>query len=181
MDEAAYQTAVERLFYQYWVYGSSSFSRMMSALFGTLRAHNLRMRRELTLAVKAMTQSEELMRAIDPDMPLVQTAAQEAEHLLRQQFTPERITKLLRGELANVVQGFTGAMDALEHPKGLLRGISPAGRVDVESPIEAGRAGPIHARAQDGRTCRATIQNAVLRMVDRTVYMRWFLRIPSDA
>jgi 2-methylcitrate dehydratase PrpD len=36
-------------------------------------------------------------------------------------------------------QGFTGAVDALEHPKGLLRGISPAGRVDVESPIEAGR------------------------------------------
>ncbi len=35
-------------------------------------------------------------------------------------------------------QGFTGAVDALEHPKGLLRGISPAGRVDVESPIEAG-------------------------------------------
>lgn len=37
-------------------------------------------------------------------------------------------------------QGFTGAVDALEHPKGLMRGISPAGRVDVESPVEAGRA-----------------------------------------
>lgn len=36
-------------------------------------------------------------------------------------------------------QGFTGAADALEHAKGLLRGISPAGRVDVESPVEAGR------------------------------------------
>lgn len=36
-------------------------------------------------------------------------------------------------------QGFTGSIDALEHDKGLLLGISPAGRVDVESPIEAGR------------------------------------------
>lgn len=36
-------------------------------------------------------------------------------------------------------QGFTGAIDALEHPKGLMRGISPAGRVDVETAIEAGR------------------------------------------
>ena len=37
-------------------------------------------------------------------------------------------------------QGFTASTDALEHPKGLMHGISPAGRVDVESPIEAGRA-----------------------------------------
>lgn len=36
-------------------------------------------------------------------------------------------------------QGFTGSIDALEHAKGLMRGISPEGRVDVESPVEAGR------------------------------------------
>lgn len=36
-------------------------------------------------------------------------------------------------------QGFTGSEDALEHPKGLLRGISPTGRVDVDSPVQAGR------------------------------------------
>jgi ubiquinone biosynthesis protein len=113
VDEAAYQTAVERLFYQYWIYGSSSFSRMMSALFGTLGAHNLRMRRELTLAVKAMTQSEELMRAIDPGMPLVRTAAEEAEGLLRMQFTPERIGKVLRGQLADVVQDAMGRASGL--------------------------------------------------------------------
>ncbi|VTU45633.1 MmgE/PrpD family protein (plasmid) [Variovorax sp. SRS16] len=35
--------------------------------------------------------------------------------------------------------GFTGSTEALEHPKGLMRGISPAGRVDLESPLEAGR------------------------------------------
>jgi 2-methylcitrate dehydratase PrpD len=36
-------------------------------------------------------------------------------------------------------QGFTGSVDALEHPKGLLRGISPAGRVDLDSEVQAGR------------------------------------------
>ncbi|HEY2254943.1 MAG TPA: MmgE/PrpD family protein [Variovorax sp.] len=36
-------------------------------------------------------------------------------------------------------QGFTGAVDAIEHPKGLMHGISPTGRVDVESASEAGR------------------------------------------
>jgi 2-methylcitrate dehydratase PrpD len=36
-------------------------------------------------------------------------------------------------------EGFTGAPEALEHPKGLLRGISPSGRVDLDSPLQAGR------------------------------------------
>lgn len=36
-------------------------------------------------------------------------------------------------------QGFTGSEEALEHAKGLLRGISPNGKVDVESPVQAGR------------------------------------------
>lgn len=36
-------------------------------------------------------------------------------------------------------QGFTGAPDVLEQAKGLMRGISPAGRVDVDSPVQAGR------------------------------------------
>jgi 2-methylcitrate dehydratase PrpD len=44
---------------------------------------------------------------------------------------------LLAARLAEA--GFTGAEDALEHPKGLMRGISPMGRVDPESPVEAGR------------------------------------------
>ncbi|HYF20571.1 MAG TPA: MmgE/PrpD family protein [Ramlibacter sp.] len=36
-------------------------------------------------------------------------------------------------------KGFTATPDVLEHPKGWLRGISPAGRIDAESPVEAGR------------------------------------------
>jgi 2-methylcitrate dehydratase PrpD len=34
--------------------------------------------------------------------------------------------------------GFTASLDALERPPGFLAAISPAGRIDVESPIEAG-------------------------------------------
>ena len=35
--------------------------------------------------------------------------------------------------------GFTAAQDALEHPQGFLAAVSPAGRIDVVSPVEAGR------------------------------------------
>ena len=138
---------MERLFYQYWIYGSSSFSAMMSALFSTLQVHGLRMRRELTLAVKAMTQSEELMRAIAPGMPLVQVAAEEAERLLREQLTPERIGKVLRGELAQVVQGAVGQASSLQQdlvPAILAAltggqlglGAAPPDRIDL-APLEA--------------------------------------------
>ncbi len=35
-------------------------------------------------------------------------------------------------------KGFTAALDALEHPQGFLAAVSPAGKIDLESPIEAG-------------------------------------------
>jgi 2-methylcitrate dehydratase PrpD len=35
-------------------------------------------------------------------------------------------------------KGFTASLDALEHPQGFLAAVSPAGRIDVESPVEAG-------------------------------------------
>ena len=35
-------------------------------------------------------------------------------------------------------KGFTASLDALEHPQGFLSAVSPAGRIDVESPLEAG-------------------------------------------
>src|SRR5262249_28069166 len=103
-NEGAYTSDVERLFYQYWIYGNAEFSRMMGALFATLRRHNLRMRKELTLAVKSITQAEELLRAINPGMPLVETATEEAERLLLDELTLRRARQLATGQLAQVVQ-----------------------------------------------------------------------------
>ena len=108
LDEDAYRADVERLFYQYWIYGNASFTRMVGALFSTLREHGLRMRRELTLAVKAITQAEELLRAFKPGMSLVDTATQEAEVIIRSELTPERAARFARGQLAGVVQSFLG-------------------------------------------------------------------------
>ena len=36
-------------------------------------------------------------------------------------------------------KGFSASLDAIEHPQGFLSAVSPAGKVDRESPIEAGR------------------------------------------
>jgi ubiquinone biosynthesis protein len=106
LDEDRYRADIEQLFYQFWIYGGASFSRMMTALFAALRRHGLRMRSELTLAVKSITQAEELLRAISPGMALVATATHEAERQLRAELTPERAAKFAQGQLGVVLQGF---------------------------------------------------------------------------
>jgi 2-methylcitrate dehydratase PrpD len=35
--------------------------------------------------------------------------------------------------------GFTASLDALEHPQGFLSAVSPAGRVDIDTPVQAGQ------------------------------------------
>jgi len=77
---------------------------MVNALFATLREHGLRMRKELTLAVKAMTQAEELLRAVNPGLNLVDVATHEAEGLLRSEVTPERIGRYVQGQLGAAIQ-----------------------------------------------------------------------------
>ncbi len=109
VDAGAYRVAIERLFYQYWVYGSGSFGGMMSALFATLRANGLRMRKELTLAVKAMTQAEELLRALSPGMSLVDAATSAAEAQLLSELTPERVASIAQGQVGTLVAQVMGA------------------------------------------------------------------------
>ena len=103
-DESAYRADVDRLFHQYWIYGKAEFGGMVGALFATLRKHGLRMRQELTLAVKAMTQSEELLRALAPRLQLVDVATHEAEAILRSELTSERIARFVQGQLGAAVQ-----------------------------------------------------------------------------
>src|SRR4051812_20603149 len=103
-DEDAYRADIDRLFHQYWIYGNAEFGGMVGALFATLRKHGLRMRQELTLAVKAMTQSEELLRALAPRLELVDVATREAEGILRSELTPERLGRILQGQLGAALQ-----------------------------------------------------------------------------
>jgi ubiquinone biosynthesis protein len=135
LEEGAYRSDVERLFYQYWIYGNAAFSRMMGALFVTLQRHNLRMRRELTLAVKSITQAEELLRAINPGMPLVETATEEAERLLIDELTVRRVRQQAMGQLAQVVQqGIVAAGERKAELGPLLLSAITRGRLGVTTP-----------------------------------------------
>ena len=98
-DEERFRSDIRRVFYQYWIYGSGSFSRLVAAMFDVLAANNLRLDRALTLAVKSMVQFEELIRGLDPKMPLVDTGFEMATELLGGEFTPERVLAMAKDEV----------------------------------------------------------------------------------
>jgi ubiquinone biosynthesis protein len=100
VDEEAFRGDVRRIVYQYWLYGSGSFSAMMSALFRVLADHGLRLDKSLTLAVKALIQAEELVRTLSPELALVDVGYQEATDLLREYVTAERILQTATEELS---------------------------------------------------------------------------------
>ncbi len=147
VDEAAFHTSVERIFFRSWLYGGGSLGGVMTKLFDALGEQNLRMRRELVLAIKAMGQAEELVHAIDPDLPLVPTVIEEAQGLLTNQIR-DRAAALFQGDvLATVTAVVTQApalgmgfiprlLDAVQSAPAAVRG--DGGRDEVAAAVQAG-------------------------------------------
>jgi ubiquinone biosynthesis protein len=102
MDDVDYFTAVERILSQEWKYGTGdSFGAMMNKVMAELSHSGLRMNKQLTLAVKAIGQSEEVTNTLEPGIDQFTIAVDEIKSLSVQQFTPERIvaeaeTQLIR-------------------------------------------------------------------------------------
>lgn len=97
-DEARFRREIRRVFYQYWIYGTANFSRLVAAMFDVLAANNLRLDQALTLAVKTLVQAEELVRGLSPNLALVDTGFEIATELLGESITQERIVEMAKQE-----------------------------------------------------------------------------------
>jgi ubiquinone biosynthesis protein len=102
VDEAAFRAAIERIYQRTWVYGQGDFGAVMAQLFSVLGEHHLKMRRELVLSIKAITQAEQLVSAIQPGLPLVRVIAEEGQQLVRAQLAAQ-VGKLRQGEVSDVL------------------------------------------------------------------------------
>ena len=102
VDEAAFRAAIERIYHRTWVYGQGDFGAVMAQLFSVLGEHHLKMRRELVLSIKAITQAEQLVSAIQPGLPLVSVIAEEGQQLVRAQLAAQ-VGKLRQGEVSDVL------------------------------------------------------------------------------
>ena len=75
--------------------------------------------------------------------------------------------------------GITAAPDALEHPSGLLRAISPSGRVRTDGPIATGREWAIERYGINIK--RYPVCYALHRAIDAALELRTEHRIDADA
>jgi len=99
VDENRFKNGIQRVCYQYWIYGTPNFSKMMAAIFGVLAANNLRLDKSLTLAMKSLIQAEELITTLSPDFPLIEVMFEEGQELLQAEFTPERLADMAKTEV----------------------------------------------------------------------------------
>ncbi|RKY17065.1 MAG: hypothetical protein DRQ55_16640 [Planctomycetota bacterium] len=112
-DEAHFRSQIRRVFYQYWIYGEASFSRLVAAMFDVLNKSNLRLDQALALAVKALVQVEELVRKLSPQLPLVDTGYDIATELVGEQITQERIIEMAKKEATSTAIELVKRMPSL--------------------------------------------------------------------
>jgi ubiquinone biosynthesis protein len=99
VDEAAVHRAVDRIVYQYLVYGAAQqqdLGGVVSGILGSLYDLGLRMDQDFTLAIKAIIQADEITAALAPGFPLVAAAVEDARELIMESVTAERIVAEVR-------------------------------------------------------------------------------------
>ncbi len=99
-DEKVFREQMEQMVNRYMVYDTSEtgggLSDVMTAALDKLYDAGLRMRGDLTLAIKALMQAEEIVYTLDPAPMLVDTAFTQVRELMIQQFNVENVTKSLK-------------------------------------------------------------------------------------
>lgn len=100
LDTVAYRTDMENLVQQYVIYGSGgTLSAVMSRLFGLLQEHGLRLDRQLTLALKAISQCEETMLALGSKFDVVAFANDQLGGFAAEAFTQDKILEAVKQQL----------------------------------------------------------------------------------
>ena len=113
VDEEAFAAGIERIYFRSWRYGSSAIGGVMTAVFALLGEQHLRMRRDLVVAVKALTQAEELIRALDPGLPMIDLVVDEGKGLVIDAVGRWR-DRAATGDLAALAGDVTGDIPGLD-------------------------------------------------------------------
>lgn len=115
VDTAAFTRDVDRLVQRYLVYAldRTSFSTMMRETLALMYQHGLRMNHELTIAVKAMMQAEQVVWTLTPNMGMVDAASDAAQSLLMEQINPETVSKLVQNQVSRLSRDLVQELPSL--------------------------------------------------------------------
>jgi ubiquinone biosynthesis protein len=116
-DSTALQRDIERLVNRNLLFGdsSSSLTEMMKDLVTVLLHHGLQLRKEFTLAIKAIGQGESIMRTLMGDQPtdyILNVSYTQLKELLREQLTAENIIDNTGKPLIREIMGRLPALQA---------------------------------------------------------------------
>ena len=105
-DEAAFKHDIDRVVTRYMIYADvgASLSEVLSAVLKSLADNGFRMNPNMTLAVKVIVQVEEVMSTLNPEESMIFSAIEEAQVVLKQEITLEKIGDMAKKEATNFVR-----------------------------------------------------------------------------
>ena len=105
-DEAAFKHDIERVVTRYMIYADvgASLSEVLSAVLKSLADNGFRMNPNMTLAVKVIVQVEEVMSTLNPEESMIFGAIEEAQVVLKNEITLEKISDMAKKEATNFVR-----------------------------------------------------------------------------
>ena len=106
VDQVAFKKDIERIISRYMIYAEegASLSEVLSAVMKSLSDNGYRLNPNMTLALKVIVQVEEVMRTLNPEESMIFSAIEEAQVVLRQEITLEKIGDMAKKETTNFVR-----------------------------------------------------------------------------
>jgi ubiquinone biosynthesis protein len=120
VDEEAFLEDVDRLLKRYTSLSDSgiSLAGAMTAMFDAMYLAGLRLDAELTLALKALVQAEEIVSTLDPNLALVDAAFTAAKELLVETFDPDAVMTSIRRQLLRSAKEAVRSIPSIEEAVG---------------------------------------------------------------
>jgi ubiquinone biosynthesis protein len=105
-DTVAFKKDIERVITRYMIYADvgASLSEVLSAVMKSLADNGFRLNPNMTLAIKVIVQVEEVMSTLNPEESMIFGAITEAQDVLKQEITFEKIGDMAKKEAANFVR-----------------------------------------------------------------------------
>ena len=105
-DEVAFKQDIERVVTRYMIYADvgASLSEVLSAVMKSLADNGFRLNPNMTLAIKVIVQVEEVMSTLNPEESMIFGAIEEAQVVLKQEITLEKIGDMAKKEATNFVR-----------------------------------------------------------------------------
>ena len=105
-DEAAFKHDINHVVTRYMIYADvgASLSEVLSAVLKCLADNGFRLNPNMTLAVKVIVQVEEVMSTLNPEESMIFGAIEEAQVVVKQEFTLDKIADMAKKEATNFVR-----------------------------------------------------------------------------